>query len=701
MDVSRAKHAWAIAALSVMVLALGACSDDGSNGDNCTGDFCLNSPPVLKVTPLLSTVTFTVFELQVGETSEQVLTISNDGEQPLVLQSVVVEYTAPPGSDDGGIPALQIVGDLKGTTVFRNDSGSFPQAAEARIRFTRPVDGGRRDGTLVIRTNDPTQPVKRIGINVETGSPQIATNPLSVDFLIVPKDKPAVEQLTIVNLGDATLNVSGFQIRDDIRFGVKGEGYDIGGANDKPLAVDLAEAIRVEPGESTVIDITFVSDVPTPAEGSLLIFSNDPVSGFKGHQVPLVANKNGPCITVDPVLADFGAKLVGQLAEIEITVTSCGTEPLEIDGLRLAETSSGDFTLDLTALPEGVPEGGPTPENPVVVPVNESVTFHVAFVPDAVNPRDEDFRPIPDEGTLVITSNGPTTELEVPLRGAGAEDDCPKAVIDVAEGDEVIPQTVLHLDGTRSYAPYGLITNYSWSVEQPDGSVEKFIPGPSAPDPVFKANVVGIYKFMLDVRDEYGTRACEVAEYTVLVQPDKAIHVELTWVTPNDDDESDDFGTDVDLHFVHPNADGPDLDKDGEPDKWFDEDWDCFWHNVNPAWSSFDPGRDDDPSLDRDDTDGAGPENLNLGIPEDATAYRIGVHYWDARKLGDIEATLRVFWYADMIYEKAAVPMKERDMWCVGDLNWVDESTAPEVVPCASPDELIVPDYSNPFFFQR
>ena len=40
--------------------------------------------------------------------------------------------------------------------------------------------------------------------------------------------------------------------------------------------------------------------------------------------------------------------------------------------------------------------------------------------------------------------------------------------------------------------------------------------------------------------------------------------------------------------------------------------FDCFWFNAHPNWGSFDPSVDDDPGLDRDDTDGAGPENLFL-----------------------------------------------------------------------------------------
>jgi hypothetical protein len=65
---------------------------------------------------------------------------------------------------------------------------------------------------------------------------------------------------------------------------------------------------------------------------------------------------------------------------------------------------------------------------------------------------------------------------------------------------------------------------------------------------------------------------------------DEAIHIELTWSTPNDPDETDhgpEAGSDVDLHFAAPGsqgwADQTDVGQDGELDLWFDMDRDCFW----------------------------------------------------------------------------------------------------------------------------
>ena len=107
----------------------------------------------------------------------------------------------------------------------------------------------------------------------------------------------------------------------------------------------------------------------------------------------------------------------------------------------------------------------------------------------------------------------------------------------------------------------------------------------------------------------------------------------MTWNTPNDPnqfDEGVEVGADLDLHLAHPLAAvaaGPDVDGDGAPDMWFQQPFDCFWFNPVPDWGPMGP--EGDPSMDVDDTDGAGPEIISLTEPEDGLAYSIAVHYWN------------------------------------------------------------------------
>ena len=249
----------------------------------------------------------------------------------------------------------------------------------------------------------------------------------------------------------------------------------------------------------------------------------------------------------------------------------------------------------------------------------------------------------------------------------------------VQEGLEVTPQTTLHLDGAEALAG----TNWSqvkWYVEQPMGSTALFLPSSAFPAPVLEVNVAGSYHLELHAVDETGENTWIAWSGTVEVVPDQAIHVELLWTTPADPDESDEgpgAGSDLDLHFQQDAfAQGPDIDQDGEPDGWFDQPFDCFWFNPHPNWGSANPNVDDDPGLDRDDTDGAGPENLNLNMPEDGL-YRVGVHYWNDHAYGNAFATVRIYLFGNLTYEAQDVELAHRDFW---DVAYIDGLTG-EVIP--------------------
>jgi len=333
---------------------------------------------------------------------------------------------------------------------------------------------------------------------------------------------------------------------------------------------------------------------------------------------------------------------------------------------------------------------------------NETVTVEVLYFPSTVSPLDADNQPILDTGILQIENNSFEGVVEVPLSGAGVEVDCPVAIVTVEEGEQVVPQTVLHLKGDQSYSPGGLsIKDYEWSVtEAPEGNASIFIPSASFDNPVYEVNIAGSYTFCLNVRDDVNADACELSCITVLVIPDEAIHVELIWSTAADEDAEDTGegnGTDMDLHFAHPFASGPDIDGDGSPDPWFDEDFDCFWFNTEPNWGTFTPDVDDDPGLDRDDIDGWGPENLNINIPENVV-YRIGVHYWNDYDFGDSLATIRIYVYGELVEEVADVLLQEHDFWNFGEINWTPGQVTTTVHTDDQGAYFITPNYQNSKF---
>ena len=149
---------------------------------------------------------------------------------------------------------------------------------------------------------------------------------------------------------------------------------------------------------------------------------------------------------------------------------------------------------------------------------------------------------------------------------------------------------------------------------------------------------------------------------------------------PDERDTGPFAGSDVDLHVMHPDAPSSpgasDRDGDGRPDPYFDQPYDCYWGNPQPDWGT--PGDDGDPGLDRDDTDGAGPEIVNLRQPEEGAAYRIAVHYGSDHGYGASLATVRLYVGGELVEEIASVGLDEYDLWCVGAVHW----PSGRFVPC-------------------
>jgi len=152
------------------------------------------------------------------------------------------------------------------------------------------------------------------------------------------------------------------------------------------------------------------------------------------------------------------------------------------------------------------------------------------------------------------------------------------------------------------------------------------------------------------------------------------MRIELLWDTPGDPDQTDEVGSDLDLHFRHPSATG-----------WFDEHFDCNWANWNPDWGVVeDPS--DDPRMDLDDTDGAGPESISFEGLEQGLMYRVGVHYWDDHDFGLSIPTLRVFWNDALLAELTGESLNGDDFfWEVLDVELVNGSLEISVIDSITP----------------
>ncbi|MFO0749359.1 MAG: hypothetical protein U1F43_27385 [Myxococcota bacterium] len=616
------------------------------------------------------------------------LHLINTGEADLVIEDILVDST-PEGAFRLGpdpVPAGAVDALPPGPyTIATQSDVAGVRDLWLRIVLHRPPDGVVPNAVIHVRSNhvDETgrRPVVDFHVALDAGVPVLKASPSPVDFGAVPRGVRARVALALLNPGNDLLVVRGFSLEGHPGFelGVGDETWPTSEATRS--GVTFATPLDIAPGDSVEVVAWFTASGPEAARGTLTFDSNDP-SAPDGTVVPLSANVDGPCLTVRPSAVDFGGKFVGKPAVIDVELTSCGGKAVSISAIGLVPGGSDGFGLDLASLP-GEPAGATAldpSDPPIVLEPNARARLRVTYLATAVAARGDDGLPLRETATLRLATNTFDGQVDVPISAFGADPGCPLPVITVAEGEEVTPQTTLHLSGSDSVAGVGSIASYAWRVRQPVGAQSVFVPSDSDPSPRFEVNVAGSYDFELSVTDTSGNSSCAPAHATVVVTPDEALHIELVWRTPNDDDETNTgpvAGSDLDLHLTHPQAHTPyDIDGDGQDDPWFDTLHDCFWYNPKPDWEAFGSPLDD-PHLDRDDTDGAGPENVNLDEPVDGRCYGVAVHYWSDHGFGSAFATVRVYLYGQLAFESPETQLARHDLWRATEVCWPPSAADP------------------------
>ena len=599
-------------------------------------------------------------------------------------------------------------------------SAKASDLARVVVRFTKPGDGLARQALLRIDTTgdrkwiDSNKNPKPFLVKIATtvGAPQIKLSPPQLDFSTVKIGLSSELTVTMLNVGDADLTITKLDVALDdgkafsVRIGAKTYKGGQSATLDPPivLAKDKSQQMAVI---FSAIDGAKHADL-------IQIVSNDAKSPTL---LPLIANQNVPCLKIEPsTKVNFGFVTIGAKALRTVKLTSCGDATLEVSQIALQNDPAGTFATNADALSQA--QGKPvTAANPLKLEKNQSALVDVTCEPASEN-KDPSGKPGPFTAQIGFLDNTAQPGKKLALECYGSSSSCPTPVITVEEGEQIVPQQQLHLHGSQSFAaPSKKVAKWLWELtKKPDGAEGLgFYPNPNTADPAFgvktdvkdlsgkvsteyHVNVAGTYEFKLTVWDDAGNLNCQSATAVVLVVPDQGIHVELLWDTPGDKDKTDtgpSAGSDMDLHFANqakfcsdpsqpcyaktcqsppemcgakPCVCQPDVDGDGEPDPWFHSLYDCFWFNPTPNWGSV-VDHDDDPRLDLDDTDGWGPENLNLPSPENSGLYSVGVHFWDAHSFGASTATTRIYILGDL---KATLvqPLNECDMWWVKRISW-------------------------------
>ncbi len=666
---------------SLLAVVLGATPagivgcDDGVN---------VSQTPALQFAP----PEFRFPKLQPGQSIVREVIVTNGGSGDLFLGDLRLEDDSTAGefelfvrSDDGQLGSVPSELTLPG-------DGDQRLVLAVRYSPTDP-DATPDRGAVRIRTNDANS--EDVSIPVTSGDigAEILVSPRTLDFDSVEAGQTGVEQVTITNLGQVELVISRLDVSGSQDFGARFQ--------DRNVTGDLGENPLVVPqGESIVLDVTYAPPSLGPDTAELKISSND--AARPTVVVNLRANGAAPCIQVAPETVDFGSALMVPGTDVEtpntrpLVIESCGTTPLRVTGLAI-ENDDGTFRVLTELTPDD--ETGALFELPArdpEAPALPSRDLQIGFWP--VETRAYGNR-------LLITSNASDEPFPVDLFGRGVDNACP--IPAARETDlHVQPLDIITLDGTPSSDPGGEVRKWRWTVvDRPQGSVsvpvESFTDArrpadggepdeETTPQALFFVDLAGQYTIELQVIDNLGQTSCEpkaVERVVIDAVPDKDLHVQLVWSTPEDPDETDSRGTDVDLHVRHQNA--------GE--FWSDSTWDCYFRNVNPDWGAQGDVVDN-PSLDIDDTNGAGPENVNLSRPEPGVTYDIGAVYFRSEStFGDPErdprqehlslVTVRVYAKGELLAEWVDRELERvAQLWWVASVEWCDDaSRCPVVVP--------------------
>ena len=524
----------------VATLALASCDDGSGSG---RGPSLLTFAQIA-VTPEQLDVRVIAGNVSLGDSETFPLRLRNIGQANLEIRSITLSY-APPAGVEEPAPAFELVLpaglDLAtGPAVVRpsGSAGDDPEELVVEVVF-RHHDRVPRSARLLIESNSRENDPLSVVFLSEEGVPVMSVSPDVVDFGSVSAGEELEFALTVFNTGTSDLYFNGFQLFGDPGFSfvdpVRGLIWKMSGETQD--GVLFAGPHIIGPARSERFAVRFSPETVEMQEARLILETNDPAPGA-GVVVRLLANREVPLVEVRPSSIDFEDVAIGATLARTVHVYSRGSAALEIVGIEPAEDTSRDFTFDLRRIPDFEDNRRPTEDDSIVVPVNDFVEISVLFTPD-MESRGDDGEPLPDVGALLLRTNAYQQEITVPLVGVGVISACPIAVADVLEGEEVPPQTSLHLRGAQSMSSCGPIDRFEWTVSQPEGAASVFLPSPTFGNPTFPADVAGTYEFCLHVWDTCGVRSCEADCAEVVVVPDQTLHVELLWSTPGDPDPFD------------------------------------------------------------------------------------------------------------------------------------------------------------------
>ena len=347
--------------------------------DSFTGDLALSSDaqggnvnvplsgtgdavPAANLTASPTSISFG--QVAVGSKSSQPLTLTSDGNAPLVISAITIS-----GSQfSGDVPSLPV---------------TLQPGEQLKLTLTyEPTADGPASGTVAITSNDSSGPatISLGGTGTTATSPQLTVSPMTVDFGNVALNTTANKTITLTSSGTAVLTINSVDI--------SGTGFTVSGAN---------FPVTLNPKDSVTLQVKFDPQAAGDVTGKLTITSNSST----GATTVVELSGTGTITTTVPKLQvsstslDFGDVTVGSTKTLNLALTSSGTAPVTINSVTIKGAGFSDSGQAF----------------PLTLKPNDSVTLKVQFDPAAAGAV---------TGQLTISSNSSTgATTQVQLSGTG------------------------------------------------------------------------------------------------------------------------------------------------------------------------------------------------------------------------------------------------------------------------------------------
>ncbi|MGE5237601.1 MAG: choice-of-anchor D domain-containing protein [Chloroflexota bacterium] len=262
-----------------------------------------------------------------------------------------------------------------GNALGEIPANSCNTAAAPRNENKFGATGLDNDGDGLYDSNDP---------DCAQAAPAITLNPAQLNLGTVTVGSTATLTTQIINSGTAALTISTI---------ARATGTST------EFTFSTAGPVTVAAGASTTLTVTYTPTNSGTDAGSIVITSNATTSptSLSVTGTGSVPPPTQPAISLSPTSLTFGTVNVGSSATLTTTVSNTGNAALNVSTIARATGTSAEYTF--------------SPAGPVTVAAGGSTTLSVTYTPTASGT---------DAGTIVITSNAPTSPTSLSVTGTGS-----------------------------------------------------------------------------------------------------------------------------------------------------------------------------------------------------------------------------------------------------------------------------------------